>query len=151
MEKRRIPKLIIVPGELTKNKIYSKDFIKCDDCNSNLVYIEVEFGIVKRELDYGIAGNKSNRVYSVEEIGFSLYCAECGSFVEDFQKFFHDDELVYSFRGTFIDEEDMITIKHCLHQFDQKRDFTPLYNFPELDTIKEKLIEFEKKYPEVNE
>jgi len=147
MNKRRIPKLVIVPYEITREKLFNRDFIKCRDCNSNLMYIEIQYGIVKEEEWYGIMGNKSNRTYNVRETGFCLYCAECGEFVENYCKFYHDDEIVYQLEGN-TDEDEMVEINYCLHQFNQKRDFTPQYKFAELNIIKEKLKEFELKYPE---
>lgn len=147
MNKKRIPKLIIVPYELSKERLMKPDFAKCHACNSNLMYIEVEWGIVKEENWYGIMGNKSNRTYSLREIGFNVVCAECGEFIENYAKFFHDDEVVYYLNGTD-DEDEFVEIEYCLNQFNQTRDFTPRYKFPELNTIKEKLLEFEKKYPE---
>jgi DNA-directed RNA polymerase subunit RPC12/RpoP len=150
MNKKRFPKLVIVPSELSQESFYNKDFIKCPYCNSNLIYVRIDEGIIKEENWYGVMGNKSNRTYRVQEVGFSFYCAECGDFIEHYAKFFHDDEIVHEFEKD-LDEDERAEIEYCLSQFNQKRDFVPQYKFPELNIIKEKLLEFEKKYPEKEE
>ena len=50
---KRIPELIIVPSYLDR-KIMRSNLKECYDCNSNLVYIEEQYGIVKEENDFGI-------------------------------------------------------------------------------------------------
>ncbi len=43
-------------------------------------------------------------------------------------------------------DAEMPEVEYCLNQFDQKKDFKPQYKWAELKELKEKLIEYEKKY-----
>lgn len=155
--KKYVPKLIIPPGLLdTKSFGISpdKDLITCEDCGSHLIYIKKSFGIVEESNFYHIMGNKSKRVYSLREIGFTLFCAECGGFIESYSKYFYpEDLLVYCFDNGWydLDEDEKVEVEYCLSQFNQTRDFIPRYKFAELNKIKEALLEYEKKHKEKNE
>jgi len=141
--KERMHKLVIVPSELTQYN-FGEKLLSCYDCNSNLMYLRIQYGIVKEKDEFQIMNNRSKVVYSVREIGFSVYCAECGSFIENYFKFYNNDELVYSF-DMELDEDEKAEIEYCLSQFNQKGDFVPRYKFGELNIIKEALLKADKK------
>lgn len=150
MNEKRIPKLVIAPSELDCKYNLMKDFVNCPYCNSNLLYIKITWGIVVEENEYGVMWNKSNRTYEIRETGFSLHCAECGDFIEHYIKFYPEDRIIYEFEKDLSwDDYERNEVDYCLHQFNQKRDFTPNYKFGELNLMKDKLLEYEKKYPEV--
>lgn len=150
-EKIRIPKLVIIPSEVDDKSMFALNLndnvLACRDCNSNLFYVKIEWGVVAEENSYGIMGNKSNRQYVLREIGFVLYCAECGEFEENFVKWFYPEDKVVC-QWDEINGAERAEIEYSLRQFDQKGDFTPMYKCPEVNLLKEKLKEYEKKYPD---
>ena len=116
------------------------------DCNSNLTYIKVNWGVVAEDNDYGVMGNKDNRTYSLREFGLTIFCVECGCFYERYSKWFYpEDKIIMSFDE--LEEAEMCEVEYCLNQFDQKKDFKPQYKWHELDELKKKLREYEIKYP----
>ena len=147
---KRIPELVIIPSQIEGRKFginVDNDLVKCYYCGSNLFYVVIRKGIVSEDHSYGILGNKSNRVCSVREIGFSLYCSKCGSFNEHYDKWFYpEDQLIYAFDDD-LDESELAEIDWCLSQYDQKGDFEDRYKFGQLETIKKALIEYDLKYP----
>ena len=134
---RRIPKLVIIPQDIDK-KIYFKEFMQCHECNSNLMYILEEQGIVKED-DYYITGNKSKMYFRLSVVSIHTHCAECGHYVENYFRLYDENKVVYTFED-YLDEDDKAEIEHCISQFNQNHDFKPLYKFPELDKIKEALL-----------
>lgn len=149
----RIPKLV-----LTTDQIYScgrmgdlnmsDTLINCYGCNGNLFYVEKIFGIVAEENNYSIVGNRSNRTYRLTEIGLYLHCAECGENYEHYSKWFYPEDKVIMFFNDLEEESpEYKEIMYCLRQFEQKGDFTPEYKCLETDRLKEKLLDYEKKYP----
>lgn len=148
--KDRIPKLVILPGEISDNTGFAlnlnEDTVTCNDCGSHLFYIKIEWGVVVEEHDYGILGNRSKRIYALREVGFALYCAECGQFEESYWKWFYPEDKVIC-TWDEINGAEKSEIEYCLRQFDQKGDFTPQYKCAEVNLLKEKLKEYEKKHP----
>lgn len=142
----RVPKLVILQSELSR-RVMREKLKRCYDCNSNLTYVEETYGIVRETSNYGIVGNRSNTTYSLRIIQINLYCAECGNFVEDYFKVYNKDEIVYTFDDD-LDEDEKAEIEGCLHEFNQKGDFTPRWKYISyIDDIKQKLLEDEKKHP----
>lgn len=150
--KKTIPELVILPSQIKGKDSFSintnNNMISCNDCNSSLFYIKINWGVVAEEYDYGILGNKDNRVYVLREIGFSIYCAKCGEFNENYYKYFYpEDKLVMSdFDLDEIDEDERAEIEVCLNQFNQKKDFTARYKIPIFTELKKKLKEYEDKH-----
>jgi len=148
----QIRKLVIKPSEIEDENSWrmslNKNLFSCQECNSNLAYVKIEWGVVVEDNWYGIVGNKDNRTYSLREIGLSVYCAECGCFHEYYSKcFYPEDKMIMRFDE--IEEIEMVEVEYCLNQFNQKKDFKPQYNYEEyeLKELKKKLIEYEKKHP----
>ncbi len=146
----QIRKLVIRPDEIQGEDSWSislnKNLFSCRDCNSNLVYVKIKWGVVAEDMSYGVLGNRGNRTYALREIGLSVYCAECGCFHEHYSKWFYpEDKLIMSFDE--LEDAEMPEVEYCLNQFDQKGDFKPQYKWSELKELKEKLREYEKKYP----
>ena len=146
-----IHELVIIPSEIENPYTRMTSLMKCPDCGSHLMYFKVHKGIVvKNDKNFGIMGfyGDGKRHYAVREIGFTVRCAKCGNFVEDYYKFYHEDELIYDFDDIDnIDDDEEVEIQYCLDQFNQTLDFTPRYKFGALITIKEKLLEYEKNHP----
>ena len=154
MNKARMIKAVIIPQEIKVSGGFglarNSNIIKCDSCLSPLAYARIEWGVVAQEYDYGIIGNRSNRQYNLTEVGLILYCAECGDFINDYHKsFYPEDKLVLFDIGMFdeIDDDERAEVECCLNQWNQKGNFTSRYNNPLFKELKEKLIEYEKKYP----
>jgi len=146
----QIKKLVIKPSEISDNNSWdlslNKNLFSCMDCNSNLAYIKIEWGVVEETHWYGIMGNEDNRTYALREIGLTIYCAECGCFHEHYSKWFYpEDKMIMRFDE--LEDAEMPEVEYCLMQFDQKKDFKPQYKFSKLDELKEKLLAYEKKYP----
>ena len=146
----QIRKLVIRPDEIEDKNSWrmslNENLHSCMDCNSNLSYIKINWGVIMDDNDYGIVGNRSNRTYELREIGLTVYCAECGAFHEHYSKWFYpEDRLVITFDE--IDDAERYEVEHCLHQFNQKGDFKFLYNWYQLKDLKEKLMEYEKEHP----
>ncbi len=146
----QIRKLVIRPdeieGEDNWNISLNRNLFSCGDCNSNLSYVKIEWGVVAEDSWYGVMGNKDNRTYALREIGLVIYCAECGHFHEQYSKwFFPEDKLIMRFDE--LEDAEMPEVEYCLNQFNQKKDFKPQYKFSELGELKKKLLEYEKKYP----
>ena len=146
----QIRKLVIRPDEIEDENSWkmslNQNLHSCENCNSNLIYIKVNWGVVVEDSWYGIMGNRSNRTYSLREIGLNVYCAECGCFHEHYSKWFYpEDKIIMRFDE--LEDAEMPEVEYCLRQFDQKKDFKPQYNWGELNELKRKLLEYEKKYP----
>ena len=152
-EKNRIPKLVLTTGQIDSRGRFmdlsmSDTLISCYECNGNIFYIEKVFGVVVEEYDYGIMGNRSNRQYRLTEVGLVLHCAECGDTREHYDKWFYpEDKQVLSWFDLEDESPEYMEIDYCLRQFNQKGDFTPLYKCSEVNVLKEKLLEYEKKHP----
>ncbi len=149
MFKKRILKTVILPSEIeasTWGFSNHDNKINCDDCNSNLFYANITWGVVEEESTWQIMGNRSKRTYALREIGLCLYCAECGCFEEDYAKWFYPkDKTVCTWDE--LDGAEREEVNHCLNQWDQKGTFTPLWKSSELNILKENLKEYEKKNP----
>lgn len=151
--KEMMHKLVINPNDIMEDSCWGLDLkekgLWCHDCGSHLMYGGIEWGVVAEDLNYGIMGNYDNRQYRLKEIGIHFYCAECGRFIENYSKWFYpEDKLIMSFEDIdMLDGVERVEIEHCLKQFNQKKDFTPLYKYFGLNKLKEKLLEYEKKYP----
>ena len=149
MNKRRIPKLIIVADEIKGNTWSLKQeeqMYTCQDCGSMIFYVKKILGVVVEELDIGIMGWRSNRHYSIREIGLNTYCAECGTFSDCYHTFLYDKGSVIC-EYEDIGGEGVAEIAYCLRQFNEKGDFKSSFNFGETKVLKEKLLEYEKKHP----
>lgn len=149
----RIPKLIIKPEDIELTGGYgledNPNLMLCPYCLSPLHYIKIEWGIVAEDDEYQVLGNKSKRSYALREIGFIVYCAECGDFIENFSKYFYPEDKVISDIGLFdeLDMEERAEIWNCLTQWNQKNDFESRYKSPIFENLKLKIKEYEKKYP----
>ena len=68
----------------------------CYYCLSPLFYIRIVWGIVEDEVfEIKVVGKEREPQYSLREVGFILYCAECGCFHEKYDKYFYPkDKLV---------------------------------------------------------
>ena len=149
----RMPKLVIKPDEIDGPDAFGLNLndntVTCLDCGSHLFYIKEDLGVVAEESDYGIWGNrpnKNNRTYRVREVGLSIFCAECGAFNEIYHSFCYDkDTIVCSWDE--LGGAEKVEVEYCLHQWDQKGDFTPQWKSTETNVLKEKLIEYEQKHP----
>ena len=149
MNKCKIAKLILKASEIPCREwdlSTNNDLVMCYDCKSPLFYVKINWGIVAEENDYKVMYNRSNRVYVLREIGFELYCAECGSLMIDYSKYFYpEDKLVYVFDE--LDSDERAEIECCLQQFNQKGDFKSRYEDALFKELKNKLLEYEKKHP----
>ncbi len=149
IEQTRIPKLILTPSQIEAGnrwRLKQNDIMEsCYDCNSNLFYIEKQYGIIAEELDYGVVGYKEKRHFRLTEIGLNLHCAECGEFQENYTKWFYpEDLLVMTFDE--VDDVEQIEVEHCLSQYNQKHDFEPRYDCMAIFNLKEKLNEYIKNH-----
>ncbi len=146
----QIKKLVIKPNEIEDDNSWrlslNKNLISCNDCNSNLNYIKLEWGIVAEDDDFQIMGHRDKRNYRLREVGITIYCAECGCFDENYSKWFYPEER-FIMRFDELEEAEMPEIDYCLNQFNQRGDFKPQYSFSELGELKKKLLEYEKRYP----
>jgi len=150
MHKKRIPMLVISPSEIGDRSLFglnlNDNVIKCHECGSHLFYIKIEWGVVVEDFLYGVLGNRSNRCYALREIGLVIYCSICSEFNEHYGKYFYpEDKLVCTWDE--IDGPERAEIEHCLHQFNQKGRFNPLYKCSEARILKEKLMDYEKRHP----
>jgi len=150
--KEMIHKLVINPADIQGDSCWALDLkekgLWCPDCGSHLIYGELQFGVIAEELNYGIRGYHDKRQYRLTEIGICFHCAECGGFIENYSKWFHpEDKLVITYEDIdMLDGVEKVEIEYCLEQFNQKKDFTPLYKYPGVDKLREKLLEYEKKH-----
>lgn len=152
--KNMMHKLVINPDDIqTDSGCWGLDLKEkgmwCPDCGSHLLYGTIEWGVVAEELDYGIMGYYDKRQYDLREIGFVFHCAECGCFIESYDKWLYpEDNLVMKYEDIdMLDGVERMEVDHCLRQFNQKKDFTALYKYSGLIKLKEKLLEYEKKHP----
>ena len=151
-KQRKTEKLVIVPSDIDYNNFSlptNENLQCCLDCNSNLHYIVLKYGVVVEEYDYGVMHNRSNRIYTLRPVGIDIFCAECGCFNEFYTKWFYpEDKLVILFDELVeIDAVEKAEVEHCLNQYDQKGNFQPLYKCSCLSELKKKLDEYEKKHP----
>lgn len=120
----------------------------CEYCKSPLFYINIEWGIVEDDIykEIKVLGKEREPQYYLREIGFRLYCAECGHFNEIYYKYFYpEDKVVCSLNDDRLEYVELQEIKHWLDQFNRKGDFTPNYQCHEAEYLKKKLKEHEDK------
>ena len=151
-EVERINKLVLTADsiECKRWSLAQKDNpVLCSYCKSPLFYIGIEWGIVEERELHGIKvlGKEREPQYNIREVGLILYCAECGHFHENYSKYFYpEDKLVCSWSDDELGLAEIEEIKHCLEQFNRNGDFKPNYKSTEMDYLKRKLLEYEKKY-----
>ena len=150
MNKKRIPKLIIVADEIKSDSGWGlkqeEQMFTCQDCGGMIFYVKKILGVVAEELDIGIMGWRCDRNYSIREIGIDVYCAECGSCLEYYHSFSYDKEsVVCEYKD--IEGEEICEIEYCLRQFNEKGDFKSSFKSGESRLLKEKLLNYEKKHP----
>jgi hypothetical protein len=148
IENERIPKLILLSSNIGLNNGFnaSRDFNKCSNCGSNIFYIKSVFGIVAENQEYMVLNNKEKRTFCLREIGFDIYCAECGDYCDDFHQYIYKkDDLVMSFDE--LEDYEKEEVGYCLAQYNQKHDFTQNYKATNLNLMKEKLNEWVKEHP----
>lgn len=153
-----IPKLIIKAGDIETSHGWGiarhNNLCTCYDCNSNLFYVVIQWGVVANEDEFQILGNRSKLTYTLREVGFNLYCAECGAFLENYSKFFYPDDKLILDLGLIdneLDDDERAEIQNCLNQWNQKLDFQSRYRSPLFTNLKQKLKEYEAKYPRKSE
>ena len=152
-DKERIHELVIKAGDIDGNYGWgiagNENLVVCPDCMGVLHYIKIEWGVVVDESEFMVMWNRGKRTYALREIGFSLYCAKCGRFIENYEKFFYpEDKLITDIEILDeLSEEDRAEIWNCLNQFNQKGNFTPRYKATVFENLKKKLLEYEKKHP----
>ncbi len=121
----------------------------CRYCKSPLFYVGVTWGVVDEQALLGIPilGKQRGYNYSLREIGFQLYCAECGHFHEHYEKYFYpDDKVVCSWNDEELNFAEIEELWYCLEQFNRKGDFMPRYQSTEMIYLKRKLQEYEKAH-----
>lgn len=115
----RIPKLVLKKIEIeTKN--FNIDCTECYECNGNLFYIAEEFGIAY-EGDYKVSGYVFKKgSLSLTNVGMTLFCAECGSHNEGYNKWmFDDDKIVHSWDRDDLDADDKDMIEVFLSKLNK--------------------------------
>lgn len=152
-ERERIIKLVLTADSIENTRGWSlaqkENPLLCIYCKSPLFYIQINWGIAdETELfkDIKTLGKEREPQYSLREIGFNIYCAECGSFHEHYDKYFYPEDKIAC---TWNDEELSLAeheeILYCLEQFNRNGDFISHYNSSELNYLKTKLKEYEQK------
>ncbi len=150
--KERIPKLVIKAGVIKDACCgigNDPNLILCPHCLSPLHYIKITWGVIA-ERDFLLGYNSSERMYSLREIGFTLYCAECGEFIEHYDKWVYpEDKIIMTMDGTDMDWDidERAEIQNCLTQFNQKGDFKSRYKSQIFSDLKAELKKYEKKHP----
>jgi len=151
-EKERIPKLILTPDSIELQDSgwrlsTQEQLTMCNNCHSNLFYIEPRYGIIVEEFDgFGVMYYKEDRQFRLTEIGLSTYCAECGCYNEGYYKYFYpEDKVIMTFED--LNDVEGIEINHCLNQYNQNHDFKPSYQLSETRELKEKLDKYIKEHP----
>ncbi len=152
MNKERIVKAVIKADQI-KDKCgwdlsSNENLVVCHSCMSALFYIKINYGVVAEDNDWLVMGNRSSRTFALREIGFNVYCAECGDFIEDYSKYFYPEDKLVFYDLDELYDDDRAELLVCLNQFNQKRDFTARYKNVLFDNLKKKLNEYEKKHPE---
>ncbi|MDO8563615.1 MAG: hypothetical protein Q7R87_01260 [Nanoarchaeota archaeon] len=156
MENERITKLILKPNNIMTSRGWSlaqyDNPLSCYSCKSSLFYVHITWGVVDETdmHDFKVLGRDHKYQYWLREIGFGLFCAECGDFQESYFKYFYpEDKVVCYWREDNLDLGDFEEIRHCLTQWNSKGDFKPNYNSSILQYLKNKLKEYELKKPKV--
>jgi len=126
MESDRILKIVIKPSKIEARNKWSlaekENLWNCYDCKGHLFYARVEHGVVKENTEYQILGHKNKTNYSLREIGMSLYCAECGSFQEFWNKNFYDtNQLIISWDDKELDGAEKEHIEQALEEYNMTR------------------------------
>jgi len=127
----------------------NENLVVCPDCKSIINYIKIEWGVVAEDNNYMVVGNRGKKTYQLREVGFIIYCAICGSFIENYGKWFYPEDRIIINLGMIddLDAEERAEIEVCLSQFNQKGDFKARYDSPVFTELKKKLIDYEKKHP----
>jgi len=158
-DKEKITKLIFTADSIKTSKGWSladKDNpLLCDYCKSPIFYIRVIWGVIDEtaifeDIKIKVIGKEKEPQYSLREIGFVLYCAECGHFHEHFDKYFYpEDKQICSWDDEELDYAEKEEIWYCLQQFNQKGEFTPRYESTQMHYLKEKLKDYELKISKI--
>ncbi len=148
-DKEKIAKLVFTADSIENNKGWSlvqrENPLLCDYCKSPLFYIDIVWGVVEEVHLLGIkVVNEDHKYhYFLREVGFNLYCAECGHFHEHYDKYFYpEDKVVCYWNDEELDYAEKEEIWYCLSQFNQKGDFIPRYKSSEMKYLKIKLEEY---------
>jgi len=143
MNKKRIIKTVIRPDEID-TKMFGlalhDDRQFCGDCGSLLFYIKKMIGVVKEENDIQVWGNKDKTTYRLTDIGFEVYCAECGEMEEIY--FQYQKDIVCNFDE--LDNAEKEEVDYWLAQYNQKKDYVPRYKTANTNILKRKIEEHER-------
>ena len=153
-ENERINKSVLTANSIETSRgrsLSEKDNpLLCYYCKSPLFYIHINWGVVDETEFYEhfkVVGRAHKFQCSLREVGFSLYCAECGSFEEHYDKFFYpNNNIVCYWNDEELDIADKEEILYCLLQFNRKGDFKLSYPSKEAEYLKRKLREYEDKH-----
>lgn len=156
-EKERIPKLVLLPSSIECRgwSLADKDnTFECYDCKSRLFYVRQQFGIVDEgPMVYQVLGykNKDEPHIAFRQVGLALFCAECGSFNDDFYKYFYpvektictwdDDELA-------IAEKEEIELVIDIFNRTGKIEIKDMFGSSQLNYMKKKIEEYFKNQKE---
>jgi len=152
MENEKVIKLILKADSIKTGRgwtlaQYDNPFL-CSSCKSPLFYVHITWGVVdETEMrEYKVLGRNHKYQYWLREIGFGLFCAECGDFQENYWKYFYpDDRIICCWKDDELNLTELEEIKHCLTQWNSNGDFKPNYKSNDFDYLKNKLKEYESK------
>lgn len=150
-EKNRLMKSVLTPNSIETRGMWSlaqkENVFLCDECKSPLMYVRQEHGVVEEEFAFPNLDGKE-KYFALRVIGLALYCAECGTFQDDFYKYFYpEDKLVCSWDDDDLGLADLEEIQYCLQQFNNTGDFKATHESKEIRYLKEKLKEYIKNNP----
>ena len=149
-ETKHMNKLIIVPGDMDFGRwtVGAEDLFRCYNCQSTLFYIRERYGVVEEDSDFQIMNNQRKSYYVFRVIGIRCYCAECGEFNEDYNKWMYPvDKTVYTFDDEdFFDEDDRMEVMYCISQYNQRKKYIPNFKSMVAVNVKKALDEYEEKH-----
>lgn len=154
-ERNTILKNVLTPNSIETRGSWSlahKDnMVQCPECKSGLFYVRRQWGIVEEMCSLGknvkIAGYRlGNKYLALREIGFALYCCECGGFEDNYDKwFYNDNQLVCTWDDDELDYAEREEIEQALSVYNHSGQVKANYESSAIVYLRNKIKEYEKK------
>jgi len=148
-EIKHMNKNVIVPDDIDYGswRTGTEELFTCAYCRSALFYVIQRWSVVEEDFDYQVMDNRRKSYYVLRTNGIRMYCAECGEWNEDYDKWEHPkDKTVYDLDdGDYFDEDDRMEVKYLLTQYNKTGKYKPMYRCTTANAIKEALDKYEEK------
>jgi hypothetical protein len=151
---RRINKSIIIADSIEArgwSLAMKNNLFLCCDCKSPLFYVRQQWGIVEEGDSYQVYGYKHKFYFALRVVGLALYCAECGEYNEDYDKYFYPkDKMVCTWDDDELGYAEQQDVEFWVDQLNRTENVIPRYTSKQGTYLKSKYDEYmDKNHPEL--